>query len=289
MKAVIPAAGLGTRLLSATKEQPKEMLPLFALSIEGQICIKPIIQMVFEQLYDGGIRDFCFIVGKSKRAIEDHFTIDMDYLEHLNDRRKNCLASDLQAFYRKVAGSTIVWVNQPKPKGFGHAVLQARSFAEDSSILVHAGDTYIVSMEGNDHLERLVRLHTENDQAATLLLKEVPDPRPYGVAEVVSKNEGLKVISLVEKPEKPVTNLAVMPLYMFEPVIFDALKELAPGYGGEIQLTDAIQRLIEQGLDVGALLLKEELCLDIGTPESYWEALQLSYTHITKSAYYQKV
>ena len=170
----------------------------------------------------------------------------MGYLEHLNSQGKNSLASDLQAFYRKVEESTIVWVNQPQPKGFGHAVLQARSFADDSSILVHAGDTYIISKEGYGHLERLVRLHRGNNQAATLLLKEVPDPRPYGVAEVVSNSEGLKVISLVEKPEKPVTNLAVMPLYMFEPVIFDALEELAPGYGGEIQLTDAIQRLIEQ-------------------------------------------
>jgi UTP--glucose-1-phosphate uridylyltransferase len=289
LKAVIPAAGLGTRLLSATKEQPKEMLPLFALSIEGQLCLKPIIQLVFEQLYDRGVREFCFIVGKSKRAIEDHFTIDMGYLEHLNSKGKNCLASDLQDFYRKVEESTIMWVNQPQPKGFGHAILQARSFAGDSSILVHAGDTFIVSTDGGDYLERLVGLHRKNNQVATLLLKEVPDPRPYGVAEVVSKSEGLKVISLVEKPEKPATNLAVMPLYIFESVILDALKELAPGYGGEIQLTDAIQRLIAQGLDVGAILLNDVLCLDIGTPESYWEALRLSYTYITTSDNYQKV
>lgn len=283
LKAVIPAAGFGTRLLSATKEQPKEMLPIFALSTEEQLCIKPIIQMVFEQLYDVGVHEFCFIGGKSKRAIEDHFTIDVGYLKHLNSQAKISLASDLQAFYKKVEQSTIVWVNQPQPKGFGHAVLQAWSFAEGSSILVHAGDTYIISMNDDGHLERLVRLHRENNQAATLLLKEVRDPRPYGVAEVVSQSEGLRVISLVEKPENPVTNLAVMPLYMFEPVIFDAIRELAPGYGGEIQLTDAIQMLVEQGLDVGAFLLKDELCLDIGTPESYWQALQLSYTYITTS------
>jgi len=289
LKAVIPAAGLGTRLLSATKEQPKEMLPLFASTVEGQLCIKPIIQLVFEQLYDVGVREFCFIVGRGKRAIEDHFTIDIDYLELLNSRGKNYIASDLQAFYRKIEESTIVWVNQPQPKGFGHAILQARSFADDSSILIHAGDTYIISMKGNDPLQRLLRLHRKDNQAATLLLKEVPDPRSYGVAEVVSKSEGLKVVSLVEKPVKPVTNLAVMPLYVFEPVIFDALEGLPPGYGGEIQLTDAIQRLIEQGLNVGSILLKDELCLDIGAPESYWKALQLSYTYIAASAYYQRV
>lgn len=276
-KAVIPAAGLGTRLLSATKEQPKEMLPVFCRNRNGDLSVKPLVQLVFEQLFDVGIKEFCFIVGRGKRAIEDHFTPDFEYVERLNSISKNSQASDLQSFYRKLEESTIIWVNQPQPKGFGHAVLLARPFVGAEEFLVHAGDTYVISNQ-NSHLTRLVNTHRRLRDDATLLIQEVLDPRPYGIIEGKETAEGYKVTRVVEKPEKPTTNLAIMPIYVFTPILFRALEVTPPGKGGEIQLTDGIQKLIDWGLNVHAIKLSDDdIRLDIGTPQTYWEAQSLSY------------
>jgi len=279
-KAVIPAAGLGTRLLSATKEQPKEMMPVFAKNNSNDLCVKPLLQLLFEQLYGLGFRDFCFVVGRGKRAIEDHFTPDSEFIRQLNNRGKNKLASDLEAFYDMVKGSTIIWVNQPEPEGFGHAVLMAKPFIGNESFLGCAGDTYIISQNGN-HIKRLIKAHLKHKADATLLLQHMKDPKGYGVAEAKETKEGIfKVKSVVEKPEKPPSNLAIMPIYMFNPTVMNALEKTPPGYGGEIQLTDGIQKLIHMGLNVYATKMREdEIRLDIGTPETYWEALSLSYKH----------
>src|SRR5208282_251037 len=115
IKAVIPVAGLGTRLLTATKVQPKEMLPVFAKE-GGELCIKPLVQLVFEQLFDFGIREFCFVVGRGKRTIEDHFTPDGEYLKRLSAKgrspaaSKSAMASALERFYRRVDEASIMWV-----------------------------------------------------------------------------------------------------------------------------------------------------------------------------------
>jgi len=143
-KAIVPAAGLGTRLTPATKEQPKEMLPVFTKAANGQICLKPLVQMIYEHLYDFGLIEFCFIIGRGKRAIEDHFTQDYGYVNMLKDKGKDTSALDLESFYDKLEKSKIVWVNQPEPKGFGDAVLRAKPFVGDEEFLVHAGDTYII-------------------------------------------------------------------------------------------------------------------------------------------------
>jgi len=265
-KAVITAAGLGTRLLPMSKELPKEMLPIYTKGPNG-ILLKPLLQAVFEQLYDFGIREFCFVVGRGKRAIEDHFTPDWNYIRMMNDKGKKRIASEMSNFYRMIEDSTIIWVNQPEPRGFGHAVLMARPFVRDEPFLVCAGDTYIIS---EDFLRRMA----DSDADATVLLQRVEDPRQYGVALV----DGNRVLKVVEKPEKLISNLAIMPFYIFNPEIMEILRGLKPGVGGEIQLTDAIQELINRGRRVNAVFLRDdELRLDIGTPESYWEALKLSY------------
>jgi len=280
-KTVITAAGIGTRLLTVTKEQPKEMLPIFA-EHNGIICIKPVLQMIFEQLYDNGFREFCFIVGRGKRAIEDHFTIDRKFIKQLNDNRKYGLASILERFYEKIVSSNIVWINQPEPKGFGHAVLMAESFVGDEPFLVHAGDTYIIS-NNNDVAKRLIKTHERTEADATLLLKEVKNPKQYGVAEVQEHNERYDVKKAIEKPEKPPTNLAIMPVYVFNPVIMCILEKTTPGLHGEIQLTDAIQGLITGGFKVQAVKLRDdEARLDVGTPETYWESVATSYKRSRK-------
>ncbi|MCP8309300.1 MAG: hypothetical protein H3Z53_02275 [archaeon] len=283
MKTVIPTAGLGTRLLPATKEQPKEMLPVFANDGDGCLCLKPLVQLVFEQLFDSGYREFCFVVGRNKRAVEDYFTPDHRYVEQLNNKGKNRQALLLESFYRKVESSTIVWINQPEPMGFGHAVLLTKPFIGAYSILVHAGDTHIISRR-NDHLKRMIEEHNRARADATIVLQEVRDARQYGVAEVMEEKNGELIVKGVEeKPERPKTNLAIMPIYIFEPIIFRSLEAIQPGKGGEIQLTDGIQKLIEWGLKVNAIKLKEdEIRLDIGTAETYWEALSLSYNYCKK-------
>lgn len=274
LKAVLPLAGLGTRMLPATKEQPKEMLPVFAKSGNGALCVKPIVQLIFEQLFDTGIRRFVIVVGRGKRAVEDHFTPDQGYLEVIS-RSRSPLLADFEEFYRRVNESILIWINQPQPLGFGHAVLLCESAVGGAPFLVHAGDTYVVN--GSEIIRRMHRLFVSSDVDAVLLLQEVADPRQYGVAEVVEAGGGLKVTRVEEKPVVPRSNLMIVPVYIFRSTIFEALRSISPGVGGEIQLTDGIQKLIEWGCNVVAVKLEDGLKMDIGTPQLYWEALQLSY------------
>ncbi len=281
-KAVIPAAGLGTRLLPMTKEMPKEMFPIFMDGNNGSICLKPMVQAVYEQLFDNGFRDFCIIVGRTKRAIEDQFTPDSSYVDDLRRNGRNGVIEALLAFYRRVYSSDIVFVNQPEPKGFGDAVYAAHSSISEG-FLVHAGDTYIVSKE-HDHIRRLLATHQRLGADATFLVQPISDPRQYGVIRGKEVSEDtIRVEEAVEKPEKPVSNLAIMPVYAFEPVIFEALSSVKPGKGGEVQLTDGIQTLIDWGCKVNAVKLNQfELRLDIGMPDSCWEALKTSYEHYSR-------
>ncbi|MCW4054904.1 MAG: sugar phosphate nucleotidyltransferase [Candidatus Bathyarchaeota archaeon] len=278
-RVVITAAGIGTRLLTVTKEQPKEMLPLFAQNPNHLgLNLKPLLQIVFEQLYGCGFRDFCFIIGRGKRVIEDHFTIDLSFVKQLSDKGKYNLKLPLELFYKKLSDSLIVWINQPEPKGFGHAVLMAKPYVKEETFLVHAGDTYIFSTNNNKPVERLIKTHTENKSDATLLLKEIENPKKYGVAEIKETNGVIAVEKVTEKPENPQTNLAVMPVYVFNHTIIAALEKTPPGLGGEIQLTDAIQQLINEGFKVNAVKMrKNETRLDVGTPETYWHAITTSY------------
>jgi len=277
-KVVVPAAGLGTRLFPATKEQPKEMLPIFAATASGDVSVKPVVQMVFEQLYDAGLREFCYVVGRGKRGIEDHFTPDVNCVRTLEGMGKNGQATDLEDFYEKLKTSTIMWVNQPEPKGFGNAVLMAQPFVQNEHCLVHAGDSCIISKD-MDYLEKLLAAYERLKADAAFIVLKIENPRQYGIIEGDEVETGIfKVKSVVEKPEKPPTNLAIMAVYVFHPAIFEALETIQPGRNGEIQLTDAIQKLIDGGLSVYAVRLDKSYShLDIGSPERYWDALALSY------------
>jgi len=282
-KVVIPSAGLGTRLFPATKEQPKEMLPIFSKTANGEIAVKPLLQMVFEQLHDAEFREFCFVVGRGKRSIEDHFTPDNNSINMLQDMGKTGPATDLDGFYSKLKTSTIVWVNQPEPKGFGNAVLMAQPFVQNERCLVHAGDTYIISKDMK-HIKLLIDTYERLNADAAFVVQEIEKPQQYGIIEAEETENGIyKVKAAMEKPEKPPTNLAIMPIYVFHPVIFKALEKTPPGKGDEIQLTDAIQKLIDWGLNVYAVKLnQDQVRLDIGSPETYWEALSLSHQHFCR-------
>ena len=279
-KAVIPAAGLGIRLLSVTKEQPKEMLPVFSRRRNGDLCLKPIVQLVFEQLYEVGFREFCFIVGRGKRAIEDHFTPDFAFVSMLDKKGKDGPAADLEAFYKMVDGSTVVWVNQPEPRGFGDAVLKAKSFAGNDHFLVHAGDSYFIARNA-EHLRRVMRASEESRANALFLSMEVEDPTRFGIVEGETRKDGLiKVKRLVEKPAKPASKLAIMPVYVFDSNIFKALEATKAGFAGELQLTDGIQKMVDSNLNVYTTKVDSgEIWLDIGSPDLYWQAQNLSHKH----------
>jgi UTP--glucose-1-phosphate uridylyltransferase len=279
-KAVIPAAGLGTRLLSVTKEQPKEMLPVFAKGKNGDLCLKPIVQLVFEQLFQVGFREFCFIVGRGKRAIEDHFTPDFNFVSMLDGKGKDGPAADLENFYKMIEGSTVSWVNQPSPRGFGDAVLKAKSFVGDDRFMVHAGDSHFISKNA-DHLRRVMRMSEESKANALFLSMEVDDPKRFGIVEGETTENGLvRVKRLVEKPLKPASKLAIMPVYVFDSNIFTALEATKAGFAGELQLTDGIQRMVDWGLNVYSTRVESsEVWLDIGSPDLYWQAQNLSHKH----------
>jgi UTP--glucose-1-phosphate uridylyltransferase len=282
-KVVIPAAGLGTRLFPATKEQPKEMLPIFSMDANGNMLVKPVVQMVFEQVYDAGLREFCYVVGRGKRGIEDHFTPDPSCIRTLEGMGKNGQATELETFYEKLETSTILWVNQPEPKGFGNAVLMAQPFVQNENCLVHAGDSFIISKD-MDYIKKLLGAYERFKADAAFIVLEIEKPRQYGIIEGDEVDTGIfKVKTAVEKPEKPPTNLAIMAMYVFHPVIFKALEATQPGRKGEVQLTDAIQKLIDWGLSVYAVKLDKSYAhLDVGSPERYWDALALSYQHFCR-------
>ncbi len=279
-KVVIPAAGLGTRMLPFTKEQPKELLPIYSVTPAGQICVKPTVQMIFEQLYDVGFRDFCFIVGREKRAIQDHFTINHSLLE-LTDISSS-KTSGIDDFYEKVEQSRIAWIDQIRPEGFGHAVFLSQPFLNSNEFLVHAGDVSIISLRKKNVLDRIKRFYYSNDLDIALVVKRIDDLgslKQHGIVLPDTKyRDGFRVKRVIEKPTVPPSNLAIMPIYIFKPIIFEALRQTSSDQKGELQLTDAIQTVIKNGGNVGALMLEEDdIRLDIGTPESYLHALTHSY------------
>jgi UTP--glucose-1-phosphate uridylyltransferase len=233
-KAVIPAAGLGTRFLPATKAMPKEMLP---------VVDKPAIQYVVEEAAAADITDILVIIGRNKNAISNHFDSVPELEVKLKDK------GDADRLQRVMASSDMAdihFVRQGDPKGLGHAVLRARAHVGDSPFAVLLGDDLI---DERDPLLTTMLAEHERTGAAIVALLEV-DPSQihlYGAAAVEATDDPdvVKVTGLVEKPrrEDAPSNLAVIGRYVLSPAIFDILERTEPGKGGEIQLTDALQEL----------------------------------------------
>jgi UTP--glucose-1-phosphate uridylyltransferase len=269
-------------MLPFSKEIPKEMFPIVMFNGSHTLELKPVVQAIFEQLHKVGVRDFYVVVGRGKRAIEDHFSPDPGFSAFLKEKGKDpeCLSE----FYSKIKSSNIVFLNQPESLGFGDAVLLGQPFVT-GTFIVQAGDTFILT-DDNEYLKRLAVTHEKYHASATILLQEVPDPRHYGVVEGYALEDGvIRITSAEEKPEAPKTNQAIMPIYVFTKDIFSALSKTAPGKGGELQLTDAIQKLITSGKPViGVKLREDELRLDLGSPETMVEALKLSLSYVDAKA-----
>jgi UTP--glucose-1-phosphate uridylyltransferase len=277
-KVVITAAGRGARLFPLTKETPKEMIPIYVKSSKNaKPVLKPILHVIFDSVYDTGIRDFCFIVGRGKRSIEDHFLISENEKQ---ETRKN---PEVKNYFTKLHNSHFTYVQQPYPKGFGDAVLKARSFVNNDNFLLHAGDDAILSNK-NDHLQRLEKAFLKHDAEAAILVKRIPDPRAYGVIEGTEISKKIfKVTNFEEKPKKPKSNLASIGIYLFKPLIFEVLKKVKPDKNGEIQLADALKNLIKSEFTTIAVELNDnEKRVDVGTPESYVNCIRESYEFFNK-------
>jgi UTP--glucose-1-phosphate uridylyltransferase len=272
--AVIPAAGLGSRLLPATKQQPKEMLPIFVRNTRGVVLVKPVIQLVYERLYDAGLRKFIFIVGRGKRSIEDHFTIDARVADRLKGPGKVELTREMRQFNKRIENSSIVFVNQPEPLGFGDAVLRAKAFTNVKHFLVQAGDDLIVS-KNTRYFERVMRTFQVHQADMVFFVQKVADPSKYGVIQGVKVANGLyQVRQVEEKPRHPKSKLAIVAIYVSNRRIYHYL-ENSRKLGQQLELTPAIQGLIRDGGKVLAVELNShEIRVDVGSPDSYWLALR---------------
>jgi len=234
-KAIIPAAGLGTRFLPATKAMPKEMLP---------IVDKPTIQYIVEEAVASGIEDIIIVTGKGKRAIEDHFDNSFELEYNLLERGKLDLLSEVQ---KPSQMADIHYIRQKEPRGLGHAVWCARKFIGNEPFAVLLGDD-IVRAE-RPALRQLMDMH-DRYRSSVIGVKPVSDDEVHRYGIVDGKpidHRFYSVSGLVEKPAKGTapSNLAIMGRYILSPTIFDILGSLEPGAGGEIQLTDAIAKLNE--------------------------------------------
>ncbi|WP_066291357.1 UTP--glucose-1-phosphate uridylyltransferase GalU [Bacillus sp. FJAT-29937] len=233
-KAIIPAAGLGTRFLPVTKAMPKEMLP---------IVDKPTIQYIVEEAVASGIEDIIIVTGKGKRSIEDHFDYAFELEYNLMEKGKFELLEKVQA----PSKVDIHYIRQKEPKGLGHAVWCARKFVGDEPFAVLLGDD-IIQAE-TPCLKQLMNEY-EKTRSSIIGVQTVPDNEThrYGIVDPCNKlGRRYEVSSFVEKPEKGTapSNLAIMGRYILTPEIFSFLEKQEKGAGGEIQLTDAIQKLNE--------------------------------------------
>jgi UTP--glucose-1-phosphate uridylyltransferase len=235
-KAVIPAAGLGTRFLPATKAQPKEMLPVLD---------KPAIQYVVEEAVRAGIHDVLVVTGRGKRSIEDHFDRAFELEYYLHQKGKLDLLEELRSVGE---GAAIHYIRQRDPLGLGNAIAVAEPHVGGEPFAVLLGDDLMA--ESNPVLQQMLRVH-ERYGRSVIAVQEVPrnEISLYGSIQPEFVEDNLaRIISIVEKPnpaDAP-SNLAAIGRYVLTPEIFDALREIEPGVGGEVQLTDAINRLAQE-------------------------------------------
>ncbi len=259
-KAIIPAAGLGVRFLPATKAQPKEMLP---------IVDTPTIQYIIEEAVASGIEDILIVTGRNKRAIEDHFDKSLELEVQLGSKQKHELLDLVRDISEMV---DIHYIRQKEPLGLGHAIYCARKFIGDEPFAVLLGDDVIRSKV--PCLKQMISLH-EEVRYTVLGVQEVPQEHVnrYGIVEATTECEGVcRIYDLVEKPEidQAPSRLAVMGRYILSPRIFNILATTRPGAGGEIQLTDALKKLVQAEAIYGCLF--EGKRYDVGDKLGYLKA-----------------
>ncbi|NOU73088.1 UTP--glucose-1-phosphate uridylyltransferase GalU [Paenibacillus sp. LMG 31458] len=260
-KAVIPAAGLGTRILPATKAQPKEMLP---------IVDKPAIQYIVEEAVQAGIESILIVTGRNKKSIEDHFDKSVELEQTLFEKEKLELLSEIQSISNM---ANIHYIRQKEPLGLGHAILCAEPFIGDEPFAVLLGDD-IMHSETSALLEMMQVFEATNKQVVGVQQVPQADVSKYGIiAADAQHNRTYHVSDLVEKPSptKAPSNMAIMGRYILKPSIFEVLQTIERGAGNEYQLTDALRKMcLQEGLM--ALELKGDR-YDIGDKFGYMKAI----------------
>ncbi|MBE6063534.1 MAG: UTP--glucose-1-phosphate uridylyltransferase GalU [Clostridium butyricum] len=236
-KAIIPAAGLGTRFLPATKAQPKEMLP---------IVDKPTIQYIVEEAIASGIEEILIITGRNKKSIEDHFDKSVELEMELEKHNKNELLELVQDISEMV---DIHYIRQKEPKGLGHAIRCAKTFVGNEPFAILLGDDIVYNPE-KPCLKQLMDCYNEY-KTSILGVQTVPEEsvNKYGIVDGIQIEDRVsKVKGLIEKPsiEEAPSNIAILGRYIVTPRIFDILDNTAPGKGNEIQLTDALLQLVKE-------------------------------------------
>lgn len=259
-KAVIPAAGLGTRFLPATKSMPKEMLPVID---------KPVIQFVVEEAIASGIEDVIIITGRGKRAIEDYFDTSPEIEHHLFQNKKYELLKKIKDISSL---ADIHYIRQKEPLGLGDAILKAENHVGNEPFAVLLGDDIIINKKSA--MKQLIECY-ESVNCSVIGVEEVPFEKvsKYGIVEVEKQGDLFLAKNLIEKPEKEKapSNLAVIGRYILTPEIFDCIKEVKPGYNGEIQLTDALNLLLDKQKIYAKRI--EGKRYDIGDKLSYVKAI----------------
>jgi len=249
--------------LPATKSQPKEMLP---------VARKPIVQYVVEELVANGIREILFITGRNKTSIENHFDAD----PILEGALRNKAGLDPLGEVYDLANATILYTRQREQRGLGDAILCGRSFAGEQAVAVALGDSILGLHAKSTCVARMIEMFEEQHASCVIAVEEVPREHTshYGIIRTAENGDSwYRVRDLVEKPapEEAPSNLAIAGRYVFSPTIFDYLNDIAPDSHGEIQLTDAIQRMCEEGRRVLAYRLPpNERRYDIGNFPSYF-------------------
>lgn len=235
-KAIIPAAGLGTRFLPATKAQPKEMLPILD---------KPTLQIVIEEAVASGIQEILIITGRNKESIENHFDRNIELELHLE---KNKNFEQLKIIKELSSLANIYYIRQSTPLGLGHAISCAKSFVGNEPFAILLGDEIIKSKK--PALSQLIDVYnTYNKSVLAVREVEKAQTKKYGIIKPEKKidDKVFKICDLIEKPgpEKAPSNIAIFGRYILSPTIFNILENLEPGLGGEIQLTDGIKELLK--------------------------------------------
>ena len=280
-RCLLTVAGSGTRLFPVSREIPKELLPVpvrlsasapGAASPSAPVMLTPALQVIFEGLYAHGVREYCFVTGRSKGAVEGHFTPDPGAPERLAAQGLNGLAAEASRYEAMLASSGIAFVRQPGPLGFGDAVARGRGQmdrGDGEPFILHAGDDVVVS-EGAGHLRRLEDAFTAHRADIAFLLEEVDDPSQYGVVDGSDLGGGIVDVRAVhEKPARPPSRRAVVAIYMLRPSIFGYL-DAAAGAPPGARLAEAFRLAIGDGRRaVGVLLGDGEHRMDIGTHASY--------------------
>lgn len=266
-KCLFPAAGYGTRFLPVTKAMPKEMLPILT---------KPLIQYGVEEAVEAGIETMAIITGRGKRAIEDHFDISYELEHQIKGSSKEHLLKEIRDLIGKC---TFTYTRQVEMKGLGDAILKGGALIGYEPFAVVLADDLCINHEGSGILDQMVKLY-EKYKCSIVAIMEVPEDQTYkyGVIEGKEIEEGVFMVSnMVEKPEpkEAPSNLAIIGRYILTPDIFEVIKKTKPGKNGELQITDALMNLAQQGM-VLAYKFKGQR-FDCGSVDGYVEATNYLY------------